>query len=126
MLDDALVVVRQRALERRVHLDVRYSGLSVPMRADKRRLKQILFNLLSNAVKFSPDGWQRGPLRATLVEREQAATGIPGYPDGLRVPLPQSDFRQFVQLTVQGQRHRAWRRPIWTSSSSPLRRSRTT
>jgi signal transduction histidine kinase len=41
---------RHPALER--HLDGRLPAI----RADQRRVKQVLLNLLSNAVKFTPEG----------------------------------------------------------------------
>ncbi len=99
MLNDAVVVVRERAQERQIQLDVQYSGLTAALHADKRRLKQILLNLLSNAVKFSPDGGSVS-LRARLVDRLQASTALPGFAEGLRMPLPESEFRQFVQFSV--------------------------
>jgi signal transduction histidine kinase len=49
------------------------------LRADRRRLRQILLNLLSNAIKFTPSG---GEVRVTAAHREQgiaitvADTGI--------------------------------------------------
>ena len=100
LLNDAMVLVKERAQERQIKLDVQYSGLTAPLQADKRRLKQILLNLLSNAVKFSPDGGSVS-MQASLVDRGQAAMALPGYVDGLRVPLPDSDFKQFVQLSVR-------------------------
>jgi signal transduction histidine kinase len=40
-----------------------------PIRADERKVKQIVFNLLSNAVKFTPDGG-RVDLSARAVDAE--------------------------------------------------------
>jgi DNA-binding response OmpR family regulator len=99
LLTDALAVVRERASARRIRLDVRGSGWSEPLRVDRRRLKQVIYNLLSNAVKFTTDGGQV-TLRADRVDREQAATRLPGFAAGLRVPLPDNGFQAFAQISV--------------------------
>ena len=55
-IDNALVLVRERALRKGLSLDTAIDpGLGV-VRADQRKIKQILLNLLSNAVKFTPEG----------------------------------------------------------------------
>jgi signal transduction histidine kinase len=56
-LADAVVrLVREKAREAGVEIEVAFGGECPPLRADKRALKQILLNLLSNAVKFTPAG----------------------------------------------------------------------
>jgi CheY-like chemotaxis protein len=74
-------------------------GLAQRLKVDRRRLKQIVYNLLSNAVKFTPDGGDVS-VRASLVDREQAASGMPGFDAGMRQPLPDSEFGTFVQISV--------------------------
>jgi CheY-like chemotaxis protein len=99
LLNDALSVVQEKASAQRIR--VMCEGLKRPdtFSADRRRLKQIVYNLLSNAVKFTPeDGIIR--LQATLVDRAQAAYGIPGFPHGVRMELPANDYQTFVQITV--------------------------
>src|SRR5690606_9402644 len=83
------------------HIRLRAMGLNraETFSADRRRLKQILYNLLSNAVKFSPDHGEI-TLRAELVDRQRAAQGVPGFKHGVRMPLPDSAFQTFVQITV--------------------------
>jgi len=104
MLEDAAALVRERAQARRISLDVSHVALGSGLRADKRRLKQILLNLLSNAVKFSRDDGTV-LLRAGLVDRVRAASALPGSEPapGLRTPLPESKFRRFVEFSVEDQ-----------------------
>jgi signal transduction histidine kinase len=56
-IDNALTLVRERALKHRIHLKAEIAPDLGVLTADERKVKQILINLLSNAVKFShPDG----------------------------------------------------------------------
>ena len=56
LLDGSLIIVRERARKQGVALETKLDGLPVTIRADERKLKQIMYNLLSNAVKFTPGG----------------------------------------------------------------------
>jgi two-component system, NtrC family, sensor kinase len=102
-LDDLLTatvaIVRERALARGIRLEVSGTGRSEPSLVDRRRLNQIAYNLLSNAVKFTADGG-RVSLRASLVDRHHAATGLPGFESGVRSPLPPNEWQNFVQISV--------------------------
>jgi two-component system NtrC family sensor kinase len=100
LLTDAVALVRERALARRIQLDVSGSGRSEPLLVDRRRLKQIAYNLLSNAVKFTPDGGLVS-LCACLVDRHQASTGLPGFETGVRTPLPDSELKGFAEISVR-------------------------
>jgi PAS domain S-box-containing protein len=56
LIHSALKLVGQRAGQEAVKLQVEISDQLPPLRADERKLKQILVNLLSNAIKFSDSG----------------------------------------------------------------------
>ena len=47
---------RESALKQGILLETKLDRLPATIRADERKLKQIVYNLLSNAVKFTPDG----------------------------------------------------------------------
>ncbi len=58
LLEDSLVMIREKALKHGISLDLRIPDelSDLKFQADERKLKQIMFNLLSNAVKFTPEG----------------------------------------------------------------------
>jgi signal transduction histidine kinase/CheY-like chemotaxis protein len=99
LLAESLVVVAEKARASRIRLH-REPGSAVPaVLADRRRLKQILFNLLSNAVKFTPpDG--RVSLLDRVADRSRAAQAMPGFADGMRLPLPDNEFQSFIEISV--------------------------
>jgi two-component system CheB/CheR fusion protein len=55
MLENALILVKERAMKRGLMLSLEAPD-DLTVSADERMLKQILFNLLSNAVKFTEPG----------------------------------------------------------------------
>jgi signal transduction histidine kinase len=99
LLTNIEAIVRERALARGIRLQVSGSGRSEKLLVDRRRLKQIAYNLLSNAVKFTAEGGCVS-LKASRVDRYQAATGLPGFETGVRTPLPDSDWQSFAQISV--------------------------
>jgi len=99
VLSDASAIVREMALTHRVRLESRLMTGSRQLRADPRRLKQILYNLLSNAVKFTPEGG-RVTLVAEAVDRMRASSSKPGFANGFRTILPESDCERFLQISV--------------------------
>jgi len=56
LLKNSLAMVRPKATARQLDLVLDLDGIPNTIRADERKLKQVLYNLLSNAVKFTPDG----------------------------------------------------------------------
>jgi PAS domain S-box-containing protein len=85
---------RTKGLE--VSLAVRPSGTTV--RADQRRLKQVLVNLLSNAVKFTPKGGTVGVKAAG--DREAHVFRFTVWDTGIGIAQEQMPrlFRPFEQL----------------------------
>ncbi|MFZ2961034.1 MAG: PAS domain S-box protein [Candidatus Ozemobacteraceae bacterium] len=94
----SLHLVRQLASKKKLQIGLKFDSLAGPIRADERRVKQILVNLLSNAVKFTPEGGniglelvqdpERNCVRCTVWD-----TGIGISPE----ELPRL-FRPFTQL----------------------------
>jgi signal transduction histidine kinase len=55
-LDNALVLIRERASRHGVRLEKVVDEQLADFFGDERKIKQVLVNLLSNAVKFTPEG----------------------------------------------------------------------
>ncbi|HXB04330.1 MAG TPA: ATP-binding protein, partial [Candidatus Angelobacter sp.] len=55
-IQNALTLVRERALRRGIALHPAIDDRVASIRADERKVKQVLLNLLSNAIKFTPEG----------------------------------------------------------------------
>jgi signal transduction histidine kinase len=57
-LDNALTLVRERAGRRSITLQMSVDERLGGVRADERKIRQVVLNLLSNAIKFTPEGGQ--------------------------------------------------------------------
>jgi signal transduction histidine kinase len=55
-LENALTLIRERAMRHGLTLDLAIDEALGDIVADERKFKQVLLNLLSNAVKFTPEG----------------------------------------------------------------------
>ena len=55
-IDNALILVRERAARRGIALHRTVDERLGQIRADERKVRQVLLNLLSNAIKFTPEG----------------------------------------------------------------------
>jgi GAF domain-containing protein len=55
-LDNALTLVRERAGRRNITLQTSVDERLGEVRADERKIRQVMLNLLSNAIKFTPEG----------------------------------------------------------------------
>ena len=55
-LDNALTLVRERAGRRSITLQMSMDERLGEVRADERKVRQVVLNLLSNAIKFTPEG----------------------------------------------------------------------
>jgi signal transduction histidine kinase len=56
VLERSLLMIQEVATKRSIRVQKEMNGIPETIRADERKLKQILYNLLSNAVKFSLEG----------------------------------------------------------------------
>ena len=85
LLNKSLVMIKEKAQKHSVKLSVNVNGIPPTIKADKRKLKQIIYNLLSNAIKFTPDGGHirlqaevvQEPGLAAKGDQEKAAENAP-------------------------------------------------
>ncbi|MEJ6023130.1 MASE4 domain-containing protein [Ramlibacter sp. PS4R-6] len=100
LFEQSLAIVRERAMARRVRLELDVNLGRESLLLDARKTKQILYNLLSNAVKFSQPGG-RVLMRVRRVEaRDVKGWGARGATQ-VRMPLPQVSSEHFVEILVQ-------------------------
>jgi signal transduction histidine kinase len=103
-IDDALLLMRERAGRRGLALERHVDGRVGEIRGDERKVKQVLLNLLSNAVKFTPEGG-RIDVRAALVdgtvEISVTDTGIGIAPEDQEVVF--EEFRQVGKAEKKGE-----------------------
>jgi signal transduction histidine kinase len=94
-IDNALMLVRERAGRRSITLNTAVGERLGQVRADERKVRQVVLNLLSNAIKFTPDGGQievRAEPRDGSVEISVRDTGVGIAPEDLEAVF--EEFRQ--------------------------------
>jgi PAS domain S-box-containing protein len=95
---NSLSIIKEKAQARHINLTLDAPRELGSIRADARKVKQIVYNLLSNAVKFSTDGGEV-ILRATRVPRDKVGE-LPGPWTGRAFLLAENDFDEFLEISV--------------------------
>ena len=94
-IDSTLILVRERAYRRGITLACEIDPQAGTVRADERKIKQVLLNLLSNALKFTPEGGRidvRARWGDAAVEVSVSDTGVGIAPEDQ--PAVFEEFRQ--------------------------------
>jgi signal transduction histidine kinase/putative methionine-R-sulfoxide reductase with GAF domain len=95
-IENALVLVRERALRRGITLEHSIDPRLGEIQGDERKVKQVLLNLLSNAIKFTPESG-RIDVRAVsgygVVEVSVSDTGV-----GIAPEDQEAIFEEFRQV----------------------------
>jgi two-component system, NtrC family, sensor kinase len=95
-LDNALMLVRERAQRRSLMLHKAVGAGVGHIRADERKVRQVVLNLLSNAIKFTPEGGRidvGAVPKDGLVEVSVTDTGI-----GIAPEDQETVFEEFRQV----------------------------
>ena len=56
LLENSVIMVKEEAVKQGIQLSMNIDGIPETIRADARKLRQIMYNLMSNAVKFTLPG----------------------------------------------------------------------
>jgi GAF domain-containing protein len=95
-IENTLTLVRERAYRRGITLERTLDPRLSTIRADERKVKQVLLNLLSNALKFTPEGGRvdvRADLRTDVTEISVTDTGV-----GIAPEDQEAVFEEFRQV----------------------------
>jgi len=95
-IDNALILVRERASRRGITLGQAMDDLVGMIRGDERKVKQVLLNLLSNALKFTPEGGRidvRTTVNDGMAEISVTDTGV-----GIAPEDQEAIFEEFRQV----------------------------
>ena len=95
-IENALVLVRERAVRRGLTLEQSIDPRLGEMQGDERKIKQVLLNLLSNAIKFTPDGGRVGVRAAPVDEHVEVAVSDTGV--GIGPEDQEAVFEEFRQV----------------------------
>jgi signal transduction histidine kinase len=94
-IENTLTLVRERAHRRGIALERAVDERLATIRADERKVKQVLLNLLSNALKFTQEGGRihvRADMHDGMAEISVTDTGVGIAPEDLEVVF--EEFRQ--------------------------------
>jgi signal transduction histidine kinase len=100
-IDNAMVLIRERAIRQAVTVTSEIGDGVDLLYADERKFKQVLINLLTNAVKFTyPNGWVkiRAEIEGTNLLVSVADSGL-----GIAEEDFETVFQEFRQLTSVGE-----------------------
>ena len=95
-LDNAMTLVRERAGRRSIALHLNVDERLGQVRADERKIRQVVLNLLSNAIKFTPEGGRIGVAAVSKdgsVEVSVSDTGV-----GIAPEDQDAVFEEFRQV----------------------------
>jgi CheY-like chemotaxis protein len=96
---NSLSIIKGKAATRHIRLAMEVAKDLGAIRADGRKVKQIVYNLLSNAVKFANEN-SEVTLRATRVPRDEVGESCFPSWKGRSFPLAENEFTQFLKISV--------------------------
>jgi signal transduction histidine kinase len=101
-IENTLTLVRERAVRRGITVGRTVDERLGSIRADERKVKQVLLNLLSNALKFTPEGGKidvRAAVNDGVVEISVSDTGV-----GIAPEDQEAVFEEFRQVGTEARK----------------------
>lgn|GEM_PF-3174653 len=96
LLNNCLMLVGQRAMEKSVELDIEINNEVGLVSCDPLKVKQISYNLLSNAIKFTPAGG-----KITLSAGLESRQTVLSHQNAVGFSIePLADFSRFLAIRV--------------------------
>ena len=103
LLEESLAMIEAKALKNGIQFTIDLDGMYETIRADERKLKQIMYNLLSNAVKFTLDN---GSIHVSACRRTAGQESLLEN-SGLTIPsdleevLKRESGKEFIEVSVK-------------------------
>jgi PAS domain S-box-containing protein len=98
LFTNSLSIIKEKATARHINLTIDASQAPKSIKADARKVKQIVYNLLSNAVKFTVDGGKVA-LVIDRVPRNEVGVGSGTWTHRSFSP-PSAQSEEFLRITV--------------------------
>lgn len=96
-VEAGITMVKEKAMKRGITVIKDIKEGFGPIRADERKVKQIIFNLLSNAVKFTPDKGTIG-IEAKKTEKDEILVTVWDTGIGIKDKDKDKIFKEFEQI----------------------------
>ncbi|MBN2406156.1 MAG: PAS domain S-box protein [Elusimicrobia bacterium] len=96
LLENSLILIKEKAFNHGIKLSIEVGEGTEEVRADDRKIKQVVYNLLANAIKFTPNGGSIAVYASKQgdgVRVEVKDSGI-----GIREEDQEKIFNEFMQL----------------------------
>ena len=103
LIEQSLPMVKEKAIRNGIQIMVDVMDKALMLRADERKLKQVMYNLLANAIKFTPSNGQITVEAQNVVARNGSVVNDRGQSIELPVsPLVKLDPRRaYVSISVR-------------------------
>ena len=100
-LERGIVMVREKAIENGVAVNLETDSSVDVVEGDERRIRQVVFNLLSNAVKFTPQGGRVDV--STVREDGEVRIAVKDTGAGIASEDQERIFQEFQQAGIAGE-----------------------